>query len=160
LETKNDTKAPSNVTKFDGQYLDATGLYHMRARQYDSSAGRFTTPDPLTPIRAFPYASTYAFVYDRPMMLVDPSGMGAVGNTCSTLTCFITERAVPACLKAINPLNDPIPVGADIAKSAALRRWAGAPVANAFKTASIDWVRDVPVVTVFACLNAAATSGY
>ncbi len=92
-------------------------------------------------------------------MLVDPSGMGAVGNTCPKLTCFFTQRAIPACLKAINPLNDPIPVGTDIAKSAALRRWAGAPVVNAFKTASIDWVRDVPVVTVFTCLNAAATSG-
>ena len=34
-ETKNSTQAPTAVIKFAGEYLDPTGLYHLRARQYD-----------------------------------------------------------------------------------------------------------------------------
>src|SRR5207248_2244988 len=34
-ETKNAGGAPANFMKFMGEYLDPTGLYYLRARQYD-----------------------------------------------------------------------------------------------------------------------------
>lgn len=40
-------KAPANPVRFAGQYLDATGLYNLRARLYKPSADQFTTLDPL-----------------------------------------------------------------------------------------------------------------
>jgi RHS repeat-associated protein len=88
-ETKNDTKAPTNVMKFVGEYQDSTGLYHLRARQYDSTTGRFLTTDPLPAASTVPYLSAYAYANDSPMRLFDPTGMGAVGNTCGSFLCFL-----------------------------------------------------------------------
>jgi RHS repeat-associated protein len=38
-ETKNNNQAPTTFMKFAGEYFDPTGLYHLRARQYDPSTG-------------------------------------------------------------------------------------------------------------------------
>jgi RHS repeat-associated protein len=65
--------------RFAGELNDtATGLYHLRARQYDAANGRFLAKDPLPPILTAPYFSTYVYANDRPTVLIDPSGMGAV----------------------------------------------------------------------------------
>jgi RHS repeat-associated protein len=90
-ETKNDTKAPTNVMKFAGEYLDGTGLYHLRARQYDSTTGRFLTTDPANATKSAPYLSTYVYANDSPTSLVDPTGFGAIGNTCGSLWCFVKD---------------------------------------------------------------------
>ena len=78
-ETKNDTKAPTNLMKYTGQYLDPTGLYHLRARQYDPASGRFLTIDPILPTQTDPYVSAYAYANDAPTLLVDPSGLSTGG---------------------------------------------------------------------------------
>ena len=88
-ETKNDTKAPTNVFKFAGEYLDSTGLYHLRARQLDPTSGRFLTTDPVVPKRNASYMSSYAYANDSPTTFIDPTGMGAVGNTCGSVVCFL-----------------------------------------------------------------------
>ena len=72
--TQNASKAPANLIQFAGQYLDPTGLYHMRARQHDSSSGRFLTVDPANSPVGRPYVSTYAYALDNPLRYVDPSG--------------------------------------------------------------------------------------
>jgi RHS repeat-associated protein len=60
---------------FTGQYLDAaTGLYHLRARQYDPATGRFISTDPLASALSDPYVGTYVYVRNVPTMAVDPSG--------------------------------------------------------------------------------------
>ena len=50
LFTRTEIKAsgsqPTNLMKFTGEYLDPTGLYYLRARQYDPVSGRFLTTDP------------------------------------------------------------------------------------------------------------------
>ena len=38
--------SPTNFVNFTGEYQDPTGLYHLRARQYDPVSGRFTRTDP------------------------------------------------------------------------------------------------------------------
>lgn len=69
--------APTNPMRFTGEYLDPTGLYHLRARQFDPSIGRFTTTDPLAPTGWIPYTSSYAYVRNLPTRLTDPSGLCA-----------------------------------------------------------------------------------
>src|SRR5207248_2920681 len=73
-ETKNNNSAPTNFMKFAGEYQDATGLYNLRARQYDPATGRFLTLDPAPASTGRPYVSSYAYVADRPTVLVDPTG--------------------------------------------------------------------------------------
>jgi RHS repeat-associated protein len=60
--------------KFSGEYLDPTGYYHLRARQYDPVTGRFLNHDPVSSAADVPYISAYAYVGNRPLVLVDPSG--------------------------------------------------------------------------------------
>jgi RHS repeat-associated protein len=73
-ETQADPSAPVNPLRFSGEYMDATGLYHLRARQYDPSVGRFLSRDPLDTPVSEPHVAAYAYAADRPTVLVDPSG--------------------------------------------------------------------------------------
>jgi RHS repeat-associated protein len=76
--TRSEQKAPgnqpTNVLKFTGEYLDPSGLYHLRARQYDPQAGRFMTRDPAGQTVNEGVLSAYAYAANRPTVLVDPSG--------------------------------------------------------------------------------------
>jgi RHS repeat-associated protein len=73
-ETKNVTSAPDNPIKFTGESLDTTGLYHLRARQYDPVTGRFLSRDSVVTPQRLPWISVYAYAANRPTTLVDPSG--------------------------------------------------------------------------------------
>ncbi len=69
------SQAPVNPFMFTGQYQDGpTGLYDLRARQYDPTTGRFLAVDPATASVTSPYVSSYAYVGDDPTSQVDPSG--------------------------------------------------------------------------------------
>jgi RHS repeat-associated protein len=72
--THDDLTAPAQPMRFAGEQLDATGLYHLRARQYDTAVGRFTTTDPLAVDVGDPYVSAYAYANDRPTAMTDPTG--------------------------------------------------------------------------------------
>lgn len=72
-ETKNN-KAPANLMKFEGQYLDPTNLYHFGARQYNPVTSTFLTPDPEQTQTVDPAASLYAYAEDRPTVFEDTSG--------------------------------------------------------------------------------------
>src|SRR5437667_1134753 len=61
--------------RFAGAELDtASGLYHMGARFYDPSIGRWLSEDP---VQSFEPASLnfYAYVANNPLILTDPAGM-------------------------------------------------------------------------------------
>jgi RHS repeat-associated protein len=77
------TNAPSGTGgdfRFHGQWLEiASGLYHMRARDYDPKAGRFLSRDPdegnpRTPESLHPYQ----FANNNPLVYIDPSGQFSV----------------------------------------------------------------------------------
>jgi RHS repeat-associated protein len=72
--THEDLTAPDQPMRFAGEQLDATGLYHLRARQYDPATGRFTARDPLAPTLDDPHVSSYVYVSQRAGVLVDPTG--------------------------------------------------------------------------------------
>jgi RHS repeat-associated protein len=73
-ETKASGSQPDVFLKFTGEYQDPTGLYHLRARQYDPQLGRFLTRDPADQTVNEAVISAYAYVANRPTVMVDPSG--------------------------------------------------------------------------------------
>ena len=114
--TKVDPAAPANPMRFTGEYLDPTGLYHLRARQYEPGLGRFTAVDPWQQYVRDAYTSPHVYVAARPTVLVDPNGMlsifgldvdvgdvlGFVGTAASaialTATVIVASGAVIATL--------------------------------------------------------------
>jgi RHS repeat-associated protein len=105
------TGAKPTFMKFTGEYQDPTGLYHLRARQYDPVSGRFLQVDPAKPRASLPISSTYAYVECRPVTRVDPSGMWSVvprseaEDTAGLATSALQYRSVG--LSLIN--NPPFP---------------------------------------------------
>jgi len=73
-ETKANGNQPDNFLKFTGEYLDPTGLYHLRARQYDPVIGRFLSVDPLIRF-ALRDVHQYTYSQNQPTVLTDPSGL-------------------------------------------------------------------------------------
>ena len=69
---------PTNLLEFTGEYNDPTGLYHLRARQYDPGSARFLSADPAERSGLLSAIGTYVFGDNQPMLLIDPSGEGAV----------------------------------------------------------------------------------
>jgi RHS repeat-associated protein len=72
------TNTPDNVVqpyRFQGQYEDSTGLYHMGDRYYDPTTGRWTQPDPDADVTTPTGANPYTFAADDPANNTDPSGL-------------------------------------------------------------------------------------
>jgi RHS repeat-associated protein len=63
--------ASSNPSQYTGRENEGNGLYSYRARYYSSQLGRFINEDP---IGFGGGANLYAYVFDSPTNLVDPSG--------------------------------------------------------------------------------------
>ncbi len=81
------SQAPLNPFLFTGQYQDgATGLYYLRARQYDPSTGRLLSVDPAALNIYDPYQSTYSYAAGDPVRFVDPAGRDCVPATASAPT--------------------------------------------------------------------------
>ncbi len=69
--------ASSNLYRFAGRELDATGLYFMRARYYNPILQRFLSPDPLGFGGGSP--DLYAYAFNAPTNFIDPLGLAASG---------------------------------------------------------------------------------
>jgi RHS repeat-associated protein len=82
--TKVDPSAPDNPILFDSQYLDpSSGLYDLRARNYDTADGRFLSTDPLAAALTDPYVSAYVYADNQPTLYNDPAGLSR---------CWIVQR--------------------------------------------------------------------
>lgn len=65
------TGSVANNLRFTGQYLDSeSGLYYLRAREYDPTTVQFLTVDPAVGMTSSPYA----YVASNPLDGRDPSG--------------------------------------------------------------------------------------
>lgn len=80
-ELQNDPTAPPNLMRFTGELLDReTGLYHLRARQYDPVTGRLLQLDPVCQRTSQSRSASYVYVLNRPTVSVDPSGQIVTNN--------------------------------------------------------------------------------
>lgn len=60
---------------FAGEWTDATGLQHLRARYYSPQQGRFLTGDPFPGFLGMPQTQNpYIYALNNPALLTDPSG--------------------------------------------------------------------------------------
>ncbi|MGH3428277.1 MAG: RHS repeat domain-containing protein, partial [Terriglobales bacterium] len=77
--TKVDPSAPVNPILFTGQLQDTeTGLYDLRARDYNPADGDFLSTDPLAERDTAAAFSVYEYASDEPLLYIDPSGQVAV----------------------------------------------------------------------------------
>lgn len=65
---------PANPMLYAGEHFDPTGLYHLRARQFDPATGRLLSVDPLETPPTDPAVSTYIYGNNRPTVFTDPAG--------------------------------------------------------------------------------------
>jgi RHS repeat-associated protein len=83
--------APAISLRYDGEYLDPTGLYHLGARQLDPTIGAFISTDPLMPTPTQPAISPYLYVNDQPTVLFDPNGESSQGGYANGLDQQINQ---------------------------------------------------------------------
>jgi RHS repeat-associated protein len=76
--SKIDPAALVNPLKFTGQYQDPSSQYHLRARQYIPSIGRFTQTDPMPYGPGSAFEGSYVYGMNRPGVMTDPSGLRAL----------------------------------------------------------------------------------
>jgi RHS repeat-associated protein len=72
---------------FVGGNLDATGLTHLGAREYDPSLGRFISVDPIQDLTSPQQWNGYAYANNNPTSLSDPTGTDPCsvgGQGCNT----------------------------------------------------------------------------
>ncbi len=75
---------------YTGAYKETTlDQYALRARDYDTTLGRFTAPDPLTPSINDAYISPYVYANNEPTVLSDPTGLFSIGAAWSATTGWI-----------------------------------------------------------------------
>lgn len=70
------------------EHLDAVGLIHMNGRVYDPVAGRFLSADPLVEIGPSQSPNSYAYVWNNPLTLIDPSGFDPAEATDTPAPAF------------------------------------------------------------------------
>ncbi|MFH8989791.1 DUF6531 domain-containing protein [Streptomyces sp. NPDC017940] len=71
--------APAGTPSYTGaRYEAGTGNLDLHARQYDTTTGRFTRPDPAPRGPSTPYVSPYAYADNTPTLYTDPSGLTPV----------------------------------------------------------------------------------
>lgn len=63
---------PANPMQWAGQYNEPTGLYNLRARQYNPTTGQFTSTDPAS---AAAFSGTYTYAAANPMVYADGNGL-------------------------------------------------------------------------------------
>jgi RHS repeat-associated protein len=102
---------PANYLKYTGQYLDPTGLYHLRARQYDPTWSRFLSPDPVDASVGSSFVSAYAYSACRPTVLVDPSGLSFRPSSDAEEAAGIASSAAQQRKVTLNLIkeNSPLP---------------------------------------------------
>ena len=82
--------------RFQGQWLEGeSGLYYMRARDYDAQTGLFLSRDPIDVqdqgVEAF---SPYQFAFNNPLVFSDPTGQFTILEINGTLSIQDTLNAI------------------------------------------------------------------
>ncbi|MFE7129727.1 polymorphic toxin-type HINT domain-containing protein [Streptomyces sp. NPDC057638] len=71
---------------FLGKPMDATGLTHVSAREYDPTLGRFISVDPIMDLTDAQQMHGYTYAHNTPVTNSDPTGLWD-GNACIIREC-------------------------------------------------------------------------
>lgn len=74
---------------FIGERTDETGLVYLHARYYDPEAGRFLSPDALTPGERIVGLNRYAYGFDDPVNWVDRNGQFGIPKFMQSKTFWV-----------------------------------------------------------------------
>jgi RHS repeat-associated protein len=151
---KVDPTAPDNPMLFTGQYLDTTGLYHLRARQYDPGLGRFTTQDPLSTPIGDPYVASYVYAQDRASTLADPNGQWPSLHSIKKWASF-----VPVVGTAIAAYDYGASL-ANVALTCGIRNWGSSQCTDAVVGSTLKGVSLAVSVVADTCFVASALDGF
>lgn len=82
--------------RFHGQWIEAaTGLYDLRARDYDPVTGRFLAPDPAEPDLFEPESlNRYQFANSNPYFFADPTGRFTLVSVNISINIQATLRSI------------------------------------------------------------------
>lgn len=97
---------PAPTFGFTSEQLDASGLYHLRARQYDPEVGRFLSADSVQPNAPGTQGwNLYGYANANPTTFMDPTGhLAAVEYASLVRNSVITQtalRLLGLCVKGI-----------------------------------------------------------
>lgn len=97
------TGSAINAYLYTGQQFDSlTGLYSLRARDYDAETGRFLTRDLASVFLDDPIElNRYLYVHNSPVNFSDPSGRFAFANTAMIYTNVSVSPATIITLAAL-----------------------------------------------------------
>ncbi len=97
------------------EYDPESGLYFYRARYYDPQAGRFISSDPIGFTGGD--SNLYAYVFNDPVNLIDPSGLSAAGRAGTGTIGAAAAGSINRTGKALACLFDVILSGLDAANA-------------------------------------------
>jgi RHS repeat-associated protein len=88
VESGDDGSSLGGDFRFQGQWLESeSGLYYMRARDYDSQTGLFLSRDPVDvqeqEVEAF---NPYQFAFNNPLVYSDPTGLFSITEVNVTMS--------------------------------------------------------------------------
>ena len=125
---------PAGAIAFAGEQRDTTGLYNLRAREYQPSLGRFLSADMLLPAGPGTQGyNRYAYVGNDPTTKVDPSGRQAfvesrlvriiaTAYVAASLTLVFRDQLTRSLAALVEVLEPPVEQAVDDADQA-LRDW-------------------------------------
>ncbi|GAA4604612.1 RHS repeat-associated protein [Actinoplanes octamycinicus] len=88
LTTAPDPGATANPLRFAGGYADTAALgdaYHLQARNYDPSTGRFNSKDPAPRADGQAAISSYLYADGAPTVMTDPNGLWSIGGALKSI---------------------------------------------------------------------------
>ncbi len=101
---------PANTAgdfRFHGMWKDPSGLYHVRARQYDANVGRFLSRDAAEGNELAPETwHPYQFAFSNPHVFRDPTGLVSLTDLQAAFSIQNILKAIPRAV--LNRVKDEV----------------------------------------------------